>query len=73
VIIVEFVGFGGDDKPDENKNTTARPECPAGAETCGSQDRRSQNPDSPYQVLGAGDIADEQVMKMISQTRGAAR
>jgi hypothetical protein len=73
VIIVEFVGFGGDDNSDRNKDSAPKPECPAGSQACGSQDRRTQNPNSPYQVLGGGDIADDQVMKMISQTRGAAR
>jgi hypothetical protein len=64
VIFVEFVGFGGGDAPSDSEN---------GRRRNGDEDRRTQNLNSPYQVLGAGEITTDEARSMIAERRKAAR
>ncbi|MGY3617729.1 filamentous haemagglutinin family protein [Bradyrhizobium sp. USDA 10063] len=63
VIIVEFLGYGGGDggsnRPEEDEGRTRR-------------DRRSYNPNSAVQYVGAGSLNDEQRRQLIEEGRPAA-
>ncbi|WP_454628458.1 filamentous haemagglutinin family protein [Bradyrhizobium cenepequi] len=65
IILVEFLGFGGGgDTSNDTENGRRRD---------GNDDRRTQNPNSPYQVLGAGEITTDEARDMIAERRRAAR
>jgi hypothetical protein len=53
IIIVEFVGFGGDDANQQQQQPDQQP-------SPTSKDRRSYNPDSIIQYVGSGTLSDEQ-------------
>jgi hypothetical protein len=63
IIIVEVLGYGGKDPSDEKGDTNA-PQCDS--EACRQKDHRTQDLRSPSQVLGAGEIADEQAFNLIA-------
>ncbi|MGY3608496.1 MULTISPECIES: filamentous haemagglutinin family protein [unclassified Bradyrhizobium] len=61
VILVEFLGFGGGDgsltpNPNPEKKRSG-------------DDGRAQNPDSAYQVLGAGEMTMDEAKQLIAQRR----
>jgi Filamentous haemagglutinin family outer membrane protein len=59
VIIVEVLGYGGGgEAPDDSKDERRR-----------KDDQRAQNVNSPYQVLGAGDITADEARRMIAERR----
>lgn len=64
VIIVEVLGYGGGEAPTGSEDEQRRKR---------SDDQRAQNANSPYQVLGAGDISAEEARQMIAERRRATR
>ncbi|MGX9428591.1 MULTISPECIES: filamentous haemagglutinin family protein [Bradyrhizobium] len=61
VILVEFLGFGGGDgSPTPNPNPEKKRS---------GDDGRAQNPDSAYQVLGAGEMTMDEAKQLIAERR----
>jgi filamentous hemagglutinin family protein len=67
IIIVEVLGFGGGGSGDEPEDQKERRRRSAAASQPGSQ-----NPDSAYQVLGAGEMTTDQARQLIAERRHAA-
>jgi hypothetical protein len=63
VIIVEVLGYGGGgaDAPDDGRRSND------------NEGQRTQNVNSPYQVLGAGEISTDEARKLIAERRKPAR
>lgn len=66
IIIVEVLGFGGS-SGDEPANQEE-----LGRRRGGTNEQRSQNPDSAYQVLGAGEMTADEARQMIADRRHAS-
>ena len=62
VIIVEVLGFGGDgsDAPADPNESRRRG---------GPDEQRSQDLDSPYQILGAGQMTADEARQIIAERR----
>jgi filamentous hemagglutinin family protein len=66
IIIVEVLGYGGGDgatSPGQNQEQYRR----------SNSDQRSQNPDSAYQVLGAGEMTVDEARYLIAERRKQMR
>ncbi len=61
VIIVEVLGFGGGDAPNESDDERRRR----------SQGQQTYNATSPYQVLGVGALTDDQVSALAAEKRAS--
>ncbi|MCA6109656.1 filamentous haemagglutinin family protein [Bradyrhizobium cenepequi] len=63
IIIVEFLGFGGEsgDMPSESQDNRRRR----------IQDQRTYNVNSPYQVLGVGPLTDDQLSSLAAERRAS--
>jgi hypothetical protein len=63
IIIVEVLGFGGGsgEEPNEGEEERRRK----------SQDQRTYNTNSPYQVLGVGTLTDDQVSRLAAERRAS--
>ncbi|WKA31936.1 filamentous haemagglutinin family protein [Bradyrhizobium roseum] len=64
IIIVEVLGFGSGDSPVNQEEPQPR--------RGGVNEQRSQNPESAYQVIGAGQMTAEEARQVIAERRGGA-
>jgi filamentous hemagglutinin-like outer membrane protein len=67
IIIVEVLGYGGGDGDAPAKTDETQP-----PRRNGVNEQRTQNPDSAYQVLGAGPMTAEEARQVIAERRRAS-